>query len=162
MSGRIARIVGALIASTCLAGGALTVYADMPVQGIGAFTISFVPSNFRVADGNTFFDYAFTEISTGIVDGTRIGSGDAVIHPDGTLNTQNTGVFTGTIAGKTGTAEMAYRGSGTFASASGTYTIRNGTGGLAGVHAVGSDSGSTTGPTSFAGTESFTVNFSAP
>ena len=162
MSGRIVGVFVALIASACLAGGTLTAYADVPVQGTGTFTISFVPMNVRLADGNTLFDYTFVEHSTGIVDGSRIGTGEAVIHPDGTLNTQNTGTFTGTIAGRSGTAEMAFRGSGTFASAGGTYTVTGGTGGLAGVHAEGSDSGAATGPASFAGTTSFKVNFSTP
>lgn len=98
----------------------------------------------------------------GIFDGTRVGSGELVIHADGSFNTINSGTFTGTIAGRSGTAEMSFRGSGTFASAGGTYTVTGGTGGLAGVHAEGNDSGSATGPTSFAGRYSFKVQFSAP
>ena len=137
-------------------------YADEPVQGGGTFTISFSPLLERTADGNTFIDYTFTESSLGIVDGTRVGSGELVIHADGSLNTANTGIFTGTIAGRSGTAEMDFSGSGTFASAGGSYIVTHGTGGLAGVHAEGKDSGSATGPTTFAGTNSFKVNFSGP
>jgi hypothetical protein len=160
MSGRIGGIVSALIAG--LIGSMLTAYADAPVQGTGTSTITFVPVVERLADGNTVIDYTFSEKSVGIVEGTRIGVGELVIHPDGTVNTQNTGIFTGTMAGKSGTAEMDFRGSGTFASAGGNYVVTNGTGELAGVHADGSDSGSATGPTSFASTYSFKVTFGAP
>jgi len=139
-----------------------TAYADEPIVGNGTFTISFVPAVERVADGNTFIDYAFTENSLGIVDGTRVGTGELVIHPDGSFNTANTGTFTGSIAGRSGIAVMAFRGSGTFASAGGTYTVTKGTDGLAGVHAEGNDSGSATSPTTFAGANSFKVTFSAP
>jgi hypothetical protein len=143
-------------------GVALAAYADEPVQGGGTFTISFTPVPERTADGNTFIDYTFTETTLGIFDGTRVGSGELVIHADGSLNTINSGTFTGTIAGRSGTAEMSFRGSGTFASAGGSYTVTGGTGGLAGVHAEGKDSGSATGPTTFAGTYSFKVSFSGP
>jgi hypothetical protein len=159
---RLVRMV--LFPAVLLLGVAVApvVYADEPVQGGGTFTISFSPIPERTADGNTFIDYTFTETSLGIVDGTRVGSGELVIHADGSINTANTGIFTGTIAGRSGTAEMDFRGSGTFASAGGTYTVTDGMGGLAGVHATGNDSGSATGPTTFAGTNSFKVNFSAP
>ena len=150
------------LVSAAWLGVAPAVYADEPVQGGGTFTISFTPVPERTADGNIFIDYTFTETQTGILDGTRVGSGELVIHADGSFNTINSGTFTGTIAGRSGTAEMSFRGSGTFASAGGSYTVTGGTGGLAGVHAEGKDSGSATGPTTFAGTYSFKVNFSGP
>jgi len=137
-------------------------YADEPVQGGGTFTISFTPVPERTADGNTFIEYRFTETWQGILDGTRVGSGELIIHADGSFNTIGSGTFTGTIAGRSGTAVISFRGSGTFASAGGSYTVTGGTGGLAGVHAEGKDSGSATGPTTFAGTYSFKVNFSGP
>jgi len=150
------------LVSAAWLGVAPAVYADEPVQGGGTFTISFTPVPERTADGNIFIDYTFTETQTGILDGTRVGSGELVIHADGSFNTINSGTFTGTIAGRSGTAEMSFRGSGTFASAGGSYTVTGGIGGLAGIHAVGKDSGSATGPTTFAGTCSFKVNFSGP
>lgn len=138
------------------------VYADEPVQGGGTAAVSFSPVLERVSDGNTFIDYTFVETSTGIFDGTRVGTGELVIHADGSFNTQNDGIFTGTIAGRSGSAEMAFWGSGTFAAAGGNFTVTHGTDGLAGVHAQGSDSGFATSPTSFVATYSFKVNFSAP
>ena len=162
MSRKIAGLVAMLTAAAGLVGSTLTAYADTSVQGTGSSTISFVPVVERIADGNTFVDYTFTENLVGIVEGIRIGTGEVVFHPDGTFNTQNTGIFTGTIAGKSGSAEMDFRGSGTFASAGGNYVVTAGTGGLAGVHAQGTDSGSATGPTSFFDTNSFKVTFGAP
>lgn len=58
-------------------------YAGEPTQGVGTFTVSFSPVFERMANGNTFLDYTFVENSLGIVDGTRIGTGELVIHADG-------------------------------------------------------------------------------
>lgn len=162
MPGRIGIIVAALMASTCLAAAPLAAYADQPVEGNGPFTNALSPVFERIADGNTFIDYTFTEITVGIWDGTRVGSGELVIHPDGSLNTTNSGIFTGTIAGRSGTAEIRASGSGTFAAAEATAIVDHGTGGLAGVHAVANASGSAVGPTTLAGTYSLKVNFGAP
>lgn len=150
------------LVSAAWLGVAPAAYADEPVQGGGTNTISFTPAPERTADGNTFIDYTFIETFRGIVDGTRVGSGELVIHADGSFNTINSGTFTGTIAGRSGTAEMSFRGSGTFASTGGSLTVTSGTGGLAGVHAEAKVSGSAAGPTTNAGTYSLKVNFSAP
>jgi hypothetical protein len=159
----IKRIMAILTASVaCLCFGGVVAQASTPMSGTDTFTISFVPVVERTADGNTMIDYTFVDHETGIVDGTRIGSGELDIHADGSFNTQNSGIFTGSIAGRSGTAEATFAGPGTFASASGNYTVTNGTGGLAGVHAEGKVSGSATGPTTFVGTNEFKVIFSAP
>jgi hypothetical protein len=157
---RFIAIVTMCVAS--LSFGGIVAQASAPVSGSGTFQVTFVPTGIETADGNTIIDYTFAENTVGIVDGTRIGSGELVIHADGSFNTANSGIFTGSIAGKSGTAEGSYRASGTFASAGGNLTVTHGTDGLAGVHAEGKDSGSATGPTTFAGTISFKVNFSAP
>jgi hypothetical protein len=158
---RWVRMVTLSMVSVLSLAVAPAVYADESVQASGTFTVSFSPVSVRTADGNAFIDYTFSEHMLGTFDGTRVGSGWLVIHPDGSLKTANSGVFRGTIAGASGTAIMYYRGSGTFASAGGRFRVTNGTGGLAGIHANGIDSGSATGPTSFAGTYTFTVHFDA-
>ena len=158
---RIGRLFAALVASTCLAGVPLAAYADEPVKEAGVFTLLISPVVERVADGNTFIDYTFTETSVGMWDGTRTGSGELVIHPDGTLNTTNSGIFAGTIAGRSGTAEIRASGSGTFASAQARATVTEGTGGLAGVHAEVTSAGSAIGPGTMAGTYSIKINFGA-
>jgi hypothetical protein len=159
---RVMRLAVVPLAAALWLGVAPAVYADEPDQGNGTFAISFAPMVEHVADGNTFIDYTFAESTVGIVTGTRIGSGELVVHADGSFNTINTGTFTGTIDGRSGTAEMSFRGSGTFALAGGTYVVTQGTDALAGVHAEGTDSGSATGPTTFAGTYSFKVTVSGP
>lgn len=159
---RLLRLALLPLASVVWLAVAPAAYAQEPVTGTGTFTVSFAPVVERVADGNTFIDYTFVENSLGIADGTRVGTGELVIHADGSFNTANTGTFTGTVAGRSGTIEMEFWGSGTFASAGGNYTLMHGTGGLAGVHAQGNDSGTATGPTTFVGTNYFKVNFSAP
>jgi len=163
MRGKVGLIVVApLIVCTFLIGSSLAASADEPLQGNGTSTISFTPVLERTADGNTFIDYTFTETFQGVINGTRVGSGELVIHEDGSFNTINSGTFTGTIAGRSGTAEMSFRVSGTFVSAGASFTVTGGTGGLAGVHAEGKDSGSATGPTTFAGAYSVKVNVTGP
>lgn len=158
---RAARIAALPLASALALLLAPAAYADEPSLATGTFTISFSPVSVSTADGNTILDYTFSESMQGSFVGTRVGSGMVVIHPDGSINTSNSGIFTGTIDGASGTALMRYSGSGSFASAAGNFSLTNGTDGLSGVHAEGTDSGSATGPTSFAGTYSFKVHFSA-
>jgi hypothetical protein len=137
-------------------------YADETFPATGTDEITFSPVSTRTADGNTFIDFTYVESWQGTIVGTRVGSGSLVIHPDGSLNAKASGVFTGTIAGLSGTATMNATASGTFASASAIFTVTDGTGGLAGVHVQGSDMGSAIGPTTFAATYSAKVHFSGP
>ena len=141
-------------ASTPISGGRI------PASGTDAITLS--PVSARTADGNTLIDFTYVESWQGTFDGTRVGSGSLVVHPDGSVNAQASGIFTGTIAGRSGTAVMRSSVTGTFALATAIITVTDGTGGLAGVHAVGTDAGSATGPTSFAATYSGEVHFSSP
>jgi hypothetical protein len=141
-------------ASTAISGGGI------PASGTDAITLS--PVSTRAADGNTFIDFTYVESWQGTFDGTRVGSGSLVIHPDGSVNAQVSGIFTGTIAGRSGTAVMRFTVTGTFASATAIGSVTDGTGGLAGVHAVVTDAGSATSPTSFAATYSGEVHFSSP
>ena len=158
---RLVRVATIPLFSVLCLVAAPAVYADEPGQASGSFTVSFSPVSVRTADGNTLIDYTFSEQMIGAFVGARVGAGLVVIHPDGSLNTHNSGVFEGSIDGVSGTAVMTYSGSGSFAAAAGSFSVTNGTGRLAGVHAEGTDSGSATGPTSLAGTYSFKVHFSA-
>jgi len=138
------------------------VYADEIVPASGSSANVLTPVSIRVADDNTFIDYTYVERWQGTIDGTRVGSGSLVIHPDGSVNAQASGVFTGTIAGRSGTALLRISVSGTLVSAAGNFSMTDGTGGLAGVHAEGTDAAFPTGPTSFGATYSAVVHFSAP
>ena len=139
-----------------------TVYAEetFPASGTEATTLS--PVSTRAADGNTFIGFTLAESWQGTFAGTRVGSGSVVIHPDGSIDAQSSGIFTGTIAGRSGTAVMRFHVSGTFAAATVIFTVTDGTGGLAGVHAEGTEVVSATGPLSVAGIYSAVVHFSAP
>ncbi len=94
-----------------------TVYAEetVPASGTEATTLS--PVSTRAADGNTFIGFTLAESWQGTFAGTRVGSGSVVIHPDGSIDAQSSGIFTGTIAGSSGTAVMRFHVSGTFAAA---------------------------------------------
>lgn len=141
-------------ASTSISGGGI------PASGTDAITLS--PVSTRAADGNTFIDFTYVESWQGTFDGTRVGSGSLVIHPDGSVNAQGSGIFTGMIAGRSGTAVIHASVTGSLGSPTAIFTVTDGTGGLAGVHAVGTDAGSATSPTSFAATYSGEVHFSSP
>jgi|SRR6202158_4342959 len=137
-----------------------TVYASTSTPVSGAFSATIAPVASRVDDGNTIISFTFTETFTGTMSGTRVGIGTLVVHPDGTLYFHDTGLFTGTIAGASGTATMTGVGAGAFSSFNGRFHVSDGAGGLAGVRGGGSFTGSATGPVSFAGTYSGKVRSS--
>jgi len=139
-----------------------TVYAEQTVPASGTEATTLSPVSTRAADGNTFIGFTLAESWQGTFAGTRVGSGSVVIHPDGSIDAQSSGIFTGTIAGRSGTAVMRFHVSGAFAVATVIFTVTDGTGGLAGVHAEGTEAVSATGPLSVAGTYSAVVHFSAP
>ncbi len=78
-------------------------HATTPTTVTGTFTASFTVLSVTSSDGNTII--AVTEIATlsGFFTGTRIAQGSEVIHPDGTFNAHDTGIFTGTANGVAGT-----------------------------------------------------------
>ena len=163
--GRFAPRLGAVVAAVVALFWFGTAVAEastpiIPAAGTDEITLS--PVSARTADGNTFVDFTYVESWQGTLNGTRVGSGTFVLHPDGSFNTQISGIFRGTIAGRSGTAVMSATAKGTFASARAIFVVTRGTGGLAGVHVVGTDTGSATGPTSFAAIYSGKVHFSSP
>ena len=158
---RLGAIIAAVVASLWF--GTAVAEASTPIiPAAGTDEITLSPVSTRAADGNTFIDFTYVESWQGTLVGTRVGSASLVIHPDGSFNTQISGIFTGTIAGRSGTAVMTATAKGTFASARAIFVVTHGTGGLAGVHVEGTDAGSATGPTSFAAIYSGKVHFSSP
>jgi hypothetical protein len=138
-----------------------TAYASASTPATGTFNNTITPQKVTSHDGDTVIAFTFLETITGTLSGSRVGSGVLVIHPDGSLNVHNSGTFTGTIAGRGGTASLHAQAWGTFAAVEGRWWITDGAGGLEGIHARGSLAGSATGPTSFAGTYSGEVEFDA-
>ena len=139
-----------------------TVYAEETVPASGTETTTLSPVSTRTADGNTFVSFTLVENWQGTFSGTRVGSGSVVIHADGSIDAQSSGIITGTIAGRSGTALMRFHVLGTFAAATAIFTVTDGTGGLAGVHTEGTEAVSATGPWSVFATYSAVVHFSTP
>jgi hypothetical protein len=144
-------VVFALVLAVVLAPAA---DAASPAPASGSFVANISPVGLRPAAGNTFITFTFVETFQGTMAGTRVGSGTLLIHPDGTINVRDSGLFTGSIAGASGTAILSASISGTLASVTGNYLVTDGTDGLAGVHVEGTAAGGAAGPTTFAGTYS--------
>ena len=144
-------LIAAIVACLCVGGTAAE--AAVPMSGSGDFQVLFVPTGVETADGNTFMTFTFVETFTGFLDGTRIGQGSLVIHPDGNLTARDVGPFTGTIAGSApGTVMIEAEVSGSFSAATAQVQAGDGTGGLSGVMAKVVAHGHAVGPTSLAGT----------
>jgi len=151
---RFASSVLVVFASVLAVAAAPAAYAATSTPASGSFLATISPVGSRSADGNTFINFTFVETFQGTLTGTRVGSGSLLIHPDGTINVRDSGLFTGSIAGASGTAILSASISGTLASVTGNYVVRDGTDGLAGVHVEGTAAGGATGPATFAGTYS--------
>jgi uncharacterized membrane protein len=143
--------------------GFLRSNAHGPVPVTGTFNLAFEPVSVRRVDGNTVTDFTFHEQLSGSIAGTRAGTGTLVVHPDGTLTVEDTGRFTGTVAGRPGSVIVDVRGEGTFASLTATATIdgSSGTGGLRGLRGRARITGAATGPTTLAGSYVGQVHFQA-
>ncbi len=129
-------------------------HATTPTTVTGTFTASFTVLSVTSSDGNTII--AVTEIATlsGFFTGTRIAQGSEVIHPDGTFNAHDTGIFTGTANGVAGTLVITGESNGIGGTGSGDFIVGQGTTGLSGVHAQGPFQFTATGPTGATGTYS--------
>jgi hypothetical protein len=138
-------------------------YAASPTPASGTSDVTFAITGSRSADssGNTILQFSAVAKLSGTLSGTRIASGRLIVHPDGTLNAVDSGVFTGTVHGSSpGTLVMNEEASGTFAGLTGRYDAGMGTGGLSGVHSQGGISGAAVGPTELIGTYLGMVEFS--
>jgi hypothetical protein len=115
-----------------------------PIAASGSFAEFFVPSNFRTADGVTFFDATGSESLSGTFSGTAVIEGSCVVRPAGQANCLARETFTGTVAGRAGTAVWLAVAQIDLAtgSISGSFTVLSGTGELAGLHGEGTFQGS--------------------
>ena len=131
-----------------------TAIAAEATPASGSFIANLSPVGSRSADGNTIVTFTFVETFQGTITGVRVGTGRLVIHPDGTITVRDSALFTGSIAGASGTAVLSASVFGTFSSVTANFVVTHGTGGLAGVHVEGTAVGGAVGPASFAGTYS--------
>ena len=78
--------------------------ASTPMSATGSFTATVTITSISQADGNTIITAIETQTLSGFLTGARIATGVEIIHPDGTFNAHDSGTFTGTVNGMSGTA----------------------------------------------------------
>ena len=113
--------------------------ADQPTPGSGTFTPASPPTILenRVADGNTIIIAMQPFTVAGTLMGTEVLTFHEVIHPNGTVDIQSFGVFTGTVNGRAGTVLSRNVSTGDSNSQEGHFTLFGGTDALATLHAEG-------------------------
>ncbi len=134
-----------------------------PSPASGSFSGTTSVVHLRTADGITFLTLAATRTLTGDFVGVLVSQDFVSIRSDGSLTEHASGTFTGTVRGSAvGTATFVYEGSGSAVTGAITLaaTVLNGNGGLDGLHAEGLVDVQLTGPSSFVGTYSLSVQFS--
>jgi len=133
--------------------------ASTSASATGSFTATVTITGISQADGNTIITAIETQTLSGFLTGTRIAEGVEIIHPDGTFNAHDSGTFTGTVNGMSGTAVITGSSTGIGATGSGQFVAELGTAGLSGLHAQGTFQPTVTGPTTVTGTYSLQYHF---
>jgi hypothetical protein len=133
--------------------------ATTDASATGSFTATVTITGISQVDGNTIITAIETQKLSGFLTGTRIANGVEIIHPDGTFNAHDSGTFTGSVNGLSGTAVITGSSTGVGASGSGQFVVELGTDGLSGLHAQGTFQPTITGPTTVAGTYSLQYHF---
>ncbi len=113
------------------------VHASTLSPGSGSFTTTGEVISIRHADGNTIVTATEVQTLTGVLTGTRLATGIQIFLPDGTFTAHDTGTFTGTVDGRTGSITISGASSGAGNTGSGQIVGDRGTGGLAGLHLQG-------------------------
>jgi hypothetical protein len=124
--------------------------AGPPVVASGSYQqLSFVPSNFRTADGVTFFDFTEHDSLSGTFSGTSVIEGSCMTRASGQTLCQALETFMGTVAGRGGSGDtVTFRDVVNIEStgaAHGSFTVVAGTGALANLHGHGTFAGTSTG-----------------
>jgi hypothetical protein len=148
---RAARLLGLLLPLALLVSfAAPATAAGPPIAASGSFQqVSFVPSNFRTADGVTFFDFTEHDSLSGTLSGTSVIQGSCVALASGETLCQAVETFTGTVAGQGEAGDtvtfhdvVAIDATG---AVQGSFAVIDGTGALANVHGQGTFEGTSTG-----------------
>jgi hypothetical protein len=119
--------------------------AAKPVSASGSLSDCECVTEIGSAGPNTIITLSIKATFTGTFTGTWVGTERDVIYSDGSVTIHASGVFTGSVSGKSGTAVLTYIGvAGTAspfpAGSPGTsvnWVADQGTGGLAGLHGEG-------------------------
>jgi hypothetical protein len=114
-------------------------YPPVPAAGTFFFTAPPVPSDFRMADGNTFVTLFFPSgVLTGDITGTFTEQLRVVTHPDGSQNVHGNATCTCTVADRTGVLAFDNIAGTTSPSGVGNaHFVLSGSGGLADLHGQG-------------------------
>jgi hypothetical protein len=105
--------------------------------GSGSFTTTGEVISIKQAGGNTIVTATEVQTLAGALSGTRMATGIQIFHPDGTFTAHDSGTFTGTIGGRTGSITISGASSGVGNTGNGQIVGDQGTGGLAGLHLQG-------------------------
>jgi hypothetical protein len=105
--------------------------------GSGSFTTTGEVISVRQVSGNTIVTATEVQTLTGALSGTRMATGIEIFHPDGTFTANDSGTFTGTIGGRTGSITVSGASTGVGNTGNGQIVGDRGTGGLAGLHLQG-------------------------
>jgi hypothetical protein len=129
----------AIAASMALAQPAL---ATSPSSGSGSFVFTAPPAVTvtKVAGGNTFLAGSAPGVIMGAISGTFTEEFRNVVHPNGNTNLKGSASCRCTVGTRTGIFEIDFVGNGAGTAAApftGQLLLQNGTGGLAGIHGVG-------------------------
>ena len=91
----------------------------------------------RQVGDNLIITFNVTGTATGTFTGSFVGTEMQVVHRDGSINLHGSFVFTGSVNGSSGTLLITYEGIGNAVTGHENLQVvaRQGTGGLAGVHA---------------------------
>lgn len=128
-------------------------------SGSGSFTATGEVISVRQVDGNTIVTATEVQPLTGTLNGIRRAEGITIYHPNGTFVAHDTGTFTGTVDGRTGSITISGASSGVGNSGTGQLVGYEGTGGLAGLHLQGTFLPVATGLTTAEGTYSIQFHF---
>jgi hypothetical protein len=136
---RKAPVVAALAAAALLGAAPGSATPRTPFSGTFQ-NLSSVTTAFRQAGGNTFISQTVQVVYSGQLSGSVVEYIDIVIHPDGSLNAKGEDICSCTLAGtgRSGTIVLPFSATGDATGfVSGRFTIKDGTGGLANMHGVG-------------------------
>jgi hypothetical protein len=110
-----------------------------PIPASGSTTDCEHVISVRTAGQNTFITLEITACFHGTFEGTWVGTERDRFHADGTGTVQGSGVFSGTVNGRSGTMVFSYQVSISRNGEVARWVVDQGTGDLAGLHGQGTD-----------------------
>lgn len=105
--------------------------------GSGRFSTTGEVISIKQVGGNVIVTATEVQTLTGALNGTRTATGIQIFHSDGTFTANDSGTFTGTIGGRTGSITISGASTGVGNTGDGQIVGDRSTGGLAGLHLQG-------------------------